>query len=1327
MAQTEVKISGLGKLTSEVKQTDIIPIVSNGITYNITVGNLQKAVYTALDGKESYLGVPNSNGKVLTSDIFGNRSWVLGGGAGVPEGGTEGQIIVKTSDVDGETQWQNQIVYKGLDIPLDEFAEDGDTYVRYNVTPTNIKDGNLNGPDDDIQEPLGQFWNGLDGLYDGNGTDLHPFEVYIKISGAWIKETAIPDGGTVGQALVKVSGNDGDVQWSDVEITNIVYKGTELPSESLGATGDKYMRAGDTTSVPTTLVGDYILDDDVFTTREVYYECINDELGNDEATGGYSGQTPLSYIELYWNTPPQSDVGVQLIGISAVLIGYNDEVAHNGDTINFNHNGTDYTITLVEEDYIYCSSTDNGFYSILADTPSGFALSQALSNNPTTLEVNTLESIGDYKEYTKTSTGWKRVFTPIVFKGLTIPSDSLGQNGDKYMEEAVVTPVDFTLILADEFVGGGSGTPPSGYPVYSFATTANTLSGISGQTSGHIDSGNAVDVGLQYFGADLVSTISTLSYQLRNGSVWTNGVVFVDLGGVPTPIPTPIEAYDETQNSYLMDENSVFLTTEEQQNIIDIVSWVRSQNGSIRIFENASISGAGGHSEYKEYTKINNKWEVLKDITGLERINEGNGEGWRLVKSDGRSYGAIGDNSVDLSVGYTTDRGATGYYSFCGGINTVASAGRSIAMGGGSQATDKGAISLGMYNTASGIGSTAIGGYNTASGDYSVALGSRLVVENDNCVAIGKFNGSGYSSVAGTVFEIGIGTSAGNKHNAFEVYLNGTATMPEATIANINAKGAKAIPTVEWVQSNSGQMELYSNGFRIKDIGNPTTIGSNAINFSISGSASGNFSFTQGATSEASGDYAVAMGRFAVASGEASVAFGRNTTAQGYGSVAIGKGYAQGTYSVVMGGQATAQGDYSLALGNDVIASSTNSVVIGINSTAFDNNSVAIGTNNSIKGSLSAGLGYGLYTTTVGSQIALGKYNVAQASSLLVVGNGISTLRANAFEIYTDGRVIAPELTIITDPKSLITKEYIESNYSLTTHDHTGVYEPIDGTILRDADIGVTVEAFDVTILKDADIGSSVQAYDATILNSTNIGVSVEAYLSNPTTDGDILSSTIAGVRSWINPTTDVNAVWGNITGTLSAQTDLQDELNLKEPANVNIQAHIIDTANPHAVTKAQVGLGSADDTADANKPVSTPQQTALDLKEDGLGNPLTGGEVLISTTGGFRSWIAQTVNTDENAVWGNITGTLSGQTDLQDELNLKAEVAGISTQIFNVANGSVDFQAVNFQQLDAKLTASQGIAVADIATPATSTAEDNANKINELLASLRTAGLIAT
>lgn len=52
------------------------------------------------------------------------------------------------------------------------------------------------------------------------------------------------------------------------------------------------------------------------------------------------------------------------------------------------------------------------------------------------------------------------------------------------------------------------------------------------------------------------------------------------------------------------------------------------------------------------------------------------------------------------------------------------------------------------------------------------------------------------------------------------------------------------------------------------------------------------------------------------------------------------------------------------------------------------------------------------------------------------------------------------------------------------------------------------------------------------------------------------------------------------------------------------VDVHIANTNNPHQVTKAQVGLGNVDNTSDLDKPISTAQQEALDLKQ----NVLTAG-----------------------------------------------------------------------------------------------------------------------
>jgi hypothetical protein len=68
-----------------------------------------------------------------------------------------------------------------------------------------------------------------------------------------------------------------------------------------------------------------------------------------------------------------------------------------------------------------------------------------------------------------------------------------------------------------------------------------------------------------------------------------------------------------------------------------------------------------------------------------------------------------------------------------------------------------------------------------------------------------------------------------------------------------------------------------------------------------------------------------------------------------------------------------------------------------------------------------------------------------------------------------------------------------------------------------------------------------------------------------------------------------------------ASSADLTTEASTRASADTTlgnaITAHTANTSNPHGVTKAQVGLSNVDNTSDANKPVSTAQQTALDAK----------------------------------------------------------------------------------------------------------------------------------
>jgi len=93
-------------------------------------------------------------------------------------------------------------------------------------------------------------------------------------------------------------------------------------------------------------------------------------------------------------------------------------------------------------------------------------------------------------------------------------------------------------------------------------------------------------------------------------------------------------------------------------------------------------------------------------------------------------------------------------------------------------------------------------------------------------------------------------------------------------------------------------------------------------------------------------------------------------------------------------------------------------------------------------------------------------------------------------------------------------------------------------------------------------------ATDSKVLNTVLSGLSI--------VNGSIISTDTI-LEALGKAQGQANAISASLTSTLAA-----------------LNAHIADTANPHAVTKSQVGLSNVDNTSDTNKPVSTAQATAI-------------------------------------------------------------------------------------------------------------------------------------
>ena len=161
---------------------------------------------------------------------------------------------------------------------------------------------------------------------------------------------------------------------------------------------------------------------------------------------------------------------------------------------------------------------------------------------------------------------------------------------------------------------------------------------------------------------------------------------------------------------------------------------------------------------------------------------------------------------------------------------------------------------------------------------------------------------------------------------------------------------------------------------------------------------------------------------------------------------------------------------------------------------------------------------------------------------------------------------------------------------------------PVTGSVSFDGTSNVsiatllTAESSGITSLSDVTI-TSVASGDLLKYNGTNwINAAGYATLDSPTFTGTVsgITATMIGLGS-VNNTADTAKPVST-----AQQTALDLKANLASPTF---------TGNVSGITKAMVGLGSADDTADTAKPVSTAQQTALDLKAN-LASPTFTGNV---------------------------------------------------------------------------------------------------------------------
>lgn len=133
----------------------------------------------------------------------------------------------------------------------------------------------------------------------------------------------------------------------------------------------------------------------------------------------------------------------------------------------------------------------------------------------------------------------------------------------------------------------------------------------------------------------------------------------------------------------------------------------------------------------------------------------------------------------------------------------------------------------------------------------------------------------------------------------------------------------------------------------------------------------------------------------------------------------------------------------------------------------------------------------------------------------------------------------------------------------------------------RDAAIKVAKDALQASINKE-------------VTDRTNADATLKTTLEKAIADAKTeLETADATLQS--NITKEVNDRKGEITrieGLISDEAATRAQADTT--VNAKVDSHIGNKSNPHAVTKAQVGLGNVNNTSDADKPVSTAQATAI-------------------------------------------------------------------------------------------------------------------------------------
>ena len=189
---------------------------------------------------------------------------------------------------------------------------------------------------------------------------------------------------------------------------------------------------------------------------------------------------------------------------------------------------------------------------------------------------------------------------------------------------------------------------------------------------------------------------------------------------------------------------------------------------------------------------------------------------------------------------------------------------------------------------------------------------------------------------------------------------------------------------------------------------------------------------------------------------------------------------------------------------------------------------------------------------------------------------------------------------------------------------------------------GVTSSAAELNILDGATLSTTELNYVDGVTSAIQTQIDLKAPLASPTFTGTVtvptpIGDTTAATKLYVDTTASTTA--SNASTALSNHE--ADTTNIHGISDTSILVTTTGSqtltnktiTSPSGLVKGDVGLGNADNTADTAKPVSTAQQTALDLKAPLASPTFTGTVTLPSGTVTSTMIVDDTiVNADINA-----------------------------------------------------------------------------------------------